>query len=63
MTKNQTSALHVNPHQCAKGSLRDLGKYSVSYGHAFHRIQGVLVDELNGKLVNSFMCLFNKDLA
>lgn len=63
MTRGQKSLLHVSPHQCAAGSLKELGKYSVSYGHFFHRIQGVLISELNGKILNSIMCLINKNLA
>ncbi len=63
MTKGQTSILHVTPTQCAIGALRDLGKYNITFGHLFHRIQGVLVSELNGRLVNTFMCIKNKELA
>ncbi len=44
MTRDQKSFLHISSNQCATGVLKDLGKYSVSYGHYFHRLQGVLVD-------------------
>jgi hypothetical protein len=63
MTRSQKSFLHVSANQCAKGALCDLGRYSVSYGHFWHRAQGILVDELNGKIFNYILCLINKDLS
>jgi hypothetical protein len=63
MTMGQKSWLHVRCDQCAKGALRDLGKYSVSFGSYSHHLQGVLVDELNGKLVNYIMCVKSKEVS
>lgn len=62
MARNQKTFLHVSANQCANGALNDLGKQSVSYGHFFHRMQGVLVDQLNGKIFNWILCQINKDL-
>lgn len=63
MTRNQSTILHVSVNQCAKGALKDLGKYSVSYGHFYHRIQGVLIEEFNGKIMNFINCMVNKVLS
>jgi short-subunit dehydrogenase len=62
MTYGEKSLLHVTGEECAKGALKDLGRSLVSYGHWKHRIQGVLIEELNGKIVQWFMCLKNKQL-
>lgn len=43
LARNLKSFLHVSPQKCAAGSLNDLGRYPVSYGDWFHRIQGVLL--------------------
>jgi len=63
MTRGQTSILHVTPNQCVKGALNDLGRYKVSFGHFWHRVQGVFVEELNGKIVNFITSKINKSLA
>lgn len=44
MTRGMKSLLHVTTNQCATGALADLGRYRISYGHFWHRIQGVLVE-------------------
>ena len=62
MTRGQNTLLHVTANHCAQGSLRDLGRYTVSYGHWWHRIQGAFTEELNGKLINFIMCQANKVL-
>jgi hypothetical protein len=37
------SFLHITSNQCAEGALKDLGKFSFTYGHWWHRVQGVIV--------------------
>ena len=60
MTRNVKSILYIENHQCANGALNDLGRKSITYGPLWHRIQGVLVEELNGKLVNKLLNTVNK---
>jgi 17beta-estradiol 17-dehydrogenase / very-long-chain 3-oxoacyl-CoA reductase len=63
MTRGQNTFLHVTPNHCAEGALRDLGRHTVSYGHWWHRIQGALTEELNGKLMNLLLCQVNRGLS
>jgi hypothetical protein len=63
MTRGQNTFLHVTSNHCAEGALRDLGRYTVSYGHWWHRIQGALTEELNGKLMNLLLCQVNRGLS